>query len=91
MVRSAEERERLVRESLELPGFSTLNESAARIRMEVNAAMFARILARMTAPEVLRTNRLLEVVGAVRYRAATTCTGRSGSSGARSARSRCCG
>jgi hypothetical protein len=32
--------------------------------MEVNAGMFARILARMTAPEVLRTNRLLEVVRA---------------------------
>ena len=36
----------LVRESLELPGFSTLDESAARIRAEVNAGMFARILAR---------------------------------------------
>ena len=29
----------LVRESLELPGFSTLNEIAARVRAEVNAGM----------------------------------------------------
>jgi uncharacterized protein (DUF1501 family) len=51
----------LVRESLELPGFSTLNEIAARVRAEVNAGMFARILARMTQGEVLRVDRLLEV------------------------------
>jgi TnpA family transposase len=54
----------LVRESLELPGFSTLDGSAARIRAEVNAGMFARILARMAQPDVLRINGLLEVVGA---------------------------
>jgi TnpA family transposase len=53
----------LVREGLELPGFSTLDEIAARVRAEVNLGMFARILARMTQPEVLRVNRLLEVVG----------------------------
>jgi hypothetical protein len=51
----------LVRESLELPGFSTLNEIAARVRAEVNAGIFARILARMTQGEVLRVDRLLEV------------------------------
>ena len=54
----------LVRESLELPGFSTLNEIAARVRAEVNAGMFSGIVARMTQPEVLRANRLLEVAGA---------------------------
>ena len=51
----------LVRESLELPGFSTLDEIAARVRAEVNAGMFAGILARVSQPEVLRTGRLLEV------------------------------
>ena len=51
----------LVRESPELPGFSTLNEIAARVRTEVNAGTFARILARMTQGEVLRVDRLLEV------------------------------
>jgi hypothetical protein len=53
----------LVRESLELPGFSTLNETAARIRAEVNQAMFDRILARMGQLDVQRINALLEVVG----------------------------
>jgi TnpA family transposase len=56
--------ELLVRESLELPGFSTLNEMAARVRAEVNAGMFAGILARMSQGEVLRINGLLEAVGA---------------------------
>ena len=55
--------ELLVREGLELPGFSTLNEIAARVRAEINSGMFARILARMTQPEILRVNRLLEVAG----------------------------
>jgi hypothetical protein len=54
----------LVRESLELPGFSTLNEMAARVRAEINAGMFAEILARVSQSEVLRINGLLEVVGA---------------------------
>ena len=53
-----------VRESLELPGFSTLNEIAACICAEVNRGMFDRILARMTQAEVLRINGLLEVMGA---------------------------
>ena len=53
----------LVREGLELPGFSTLDGIAARVRAEVNAGMFSRIVARMRQPEVLRVNRLLEVVG----------------------------
>ena len=50
--------ELLVREGLELPGFSTLNEIAARVRAEINSGMFARILARMTQPEILRVNRI---------------------------------
>jgi hypothetical protein len=54
----------LVREGLELPGFSTLDETAARVRAEVNGGMFAGILARMTQAEVLRVNRLLELVEA---------------------------
>jgi len=32
----------LVKSSLELPGFATLDELAARIRQDVNAAMFER-------------------------------------------------
>jgi Domain of unknown function (DUF4158) len=59
----------LVREALELPGFSTLNEMAARVRAKVNEGMFAGILARMSQGEVLRINGLLEVVG---------CPGRAG-------------
>jgi TnpA family transposase len=50
----------LVREGLELPGFSTLNEIAGRVRAEVNRGMFSAIVARMTQPEVLRANNLLE-------------------------------
>ncbi len=53
-----------VREGLELPGFSTLNEIAARVRADVNAGMFAGILARMSPHEVRRINGLLEVAGA---------------------------
>jgi len=53
----------MVRESLELPAFSTLNEIAARVRAEVNAAMFAQVVTRMTPGEVLRVNGLLEVLG----------------------------
>jgi TnpA family transposase len=51
----------VVRESLELPGFSTLDEIAARVRAEVNAGMFAGILARMTPHEIRRINGLLDV------------------------------
>jgi hypothetical protein len=52
----------LVREGLELPGFSTLDGIAARLRAEVNAGMFSQVVARMRQPEVLRVNRLLDVV-----------------------------
>ena len=37
--------ERLVEASLELPAFSTLDEMAASIRAEVNAGIFAGIVA----------------------------------------------
>jgi hypothetical protein len=39
--------ERLVQASLELPGFSTLDEMASRIRAEVNAAIFQMIGSRL--------------------------------------------
>jgi Domain of unknown function (DUF4158) len=52
----------LVREGLELPGFSTLDGIAARVRAEVNAGMLSGIVARMRQPEVLRVNNLLDVV-----------------------------
>jgi hypothetical protein len=52
----------LVRERLELPGFSTLDEIAGRVRAEVNRGMLSGIVARMSQPEVLRANGLLEQV-----------------------------
>jgi hypothetical protein len=42
--------ELLVKESLELPGYSTLDELASRIRNEMNTAIFERIVARMACP-----------------------------------------
>jgi Domain of unknown function (DUF4158) len=42
--------EMLVKESLELPAFSTLDEIASRIRREVNMAMFERIAGRIGLP-----------------------------------------
>jgi hypothetical protein len=41
--------EELIRAGLELPAFSTLDEMASRIRLEVNRAIFDQILARMTS------------------------------------------
>ncbi|MGH9070759.1 MAG: hypothetical protein ACRDX8_06235, partial [Acidimicrobiales bacterium] len=58
--------EALVRASLELPGFSTLNEMAAQIRAEVNTAIFETIESRMSAHDATRLNALLEVVVASR-------------------------
>ena len=55
--------ELLVKESLELPGYSTLDELASRIRNEVNTAIFERIVARMALPDRLRLEALLEVAG----------------------------
>src|SRR5450755_2989312 len=55
--------ELLVKDSLELPGFSTLDRMAAAIRAEVNAALFETITGRMTPLEVRRLGGLLEVAG----------------------------
>jgi len=55
--------EMLVKASLELPGYSTLDELAARIRNEVNTAIFERIVARMALPDRFRLEGLLEVGG----------------------------
>ena len=55
--------ELLVKESLELPGFSTLDRMAAAIRAEVNAALFETITGRMTPLEARRLGGLLEVAG----------------------------
>ena len=55
--------ELLVKESLELPGYSTLDEMATRIRHEVNTAIFARIVGRMTETERAGVDALLHVGG----------------------------
>ena len=43
--------EMLVKESLELPAFSTLDAMAGRIRREVNTAMFERVASRIGLPD----------------------------------------
>jgi len=53
----------LVKASLELPGFSTLDVMAGRIRREVNTAMFERIADRIGLPDRVGLESLLEVVG----------------------------
>jgi hypothetical protein len=55
--------EMLVRASLELPGFPTLDRMTSRIRSEVNTAMFERIVSRIPLPDRLRLEALLEVIG----------------------------
>jgi hypothetical protein len=55
--------EMLVKESLELPAFSTLDEIASRIRREVNTAMFGRIAGRIGLPDRVGLEASLEVVG----------------------------
>lgn len=55
--------EMLVKESLELPAFSTLDEMAGRIRREVNTAMFERIDSRIGLPDRVGLENLLEVAG----------------------------
>ena len=56
--------ERLVEASLELPGFSTLDEMAATIRAEVNAGIFAGIVPRMGPDGRQRAQGLLDDGGA---------------------------
>ena len=55
--------EMLVKESLELPAFSTLDAMAGRIRREVNTAMFERVASRIGLPERVGLEALLEVAG----------------------------
>lgn len=54
--------EELIRAGYELPAFRTLDEMASRIRLDVNRAIFDRILTRMTAADRDRLERLLDVV-----------------------------
>jgi TnpA family transposase len=55
--------EMLVKSSLELPGFPTLDELAARIRHDVNSAMFERVGARIALPDRIALEDLLDVAG----------------------------
>lgn len=55
--------ELLVKSSLELPGFATLDELASRIRHDVNTAMFERIGARIALPDRVALEDLLDVAG----------------------------
>ncbi|MGI8429765.1 MAG: Tn3 family transposase, partial [Solirubrobacteraceae bacterium] len=55
--------EMLVKASLELPAYSTLDEIAGRIRHAVNTAMFERIDGRVGLPDRVRLEDLLEVTG----------------------------
>jgi Domain of unknown function (DUF4158) len=58
--------ELLVKESLELPGFWTLDRMASEIRLDVNTALFEQITGRMTELEARRINTLLKVTGGSR-------------------------
>lgn len=53
--------DRLVEASLELPGFSTLDEMATRIRAEVNTALFTRITEKMGEQGRARLQALVTV------------------------------
>lgn len=55
--------EMLVKASLELPAYSTLSHMASRIRSEVNAAIFDRIVSRISLPDRVELDALLEVTG----------------------------
>jgi hypothetical protein len=56
--------EMLVKESLELPAFSTLDEISSRIRREVNTGMFEQIDGRIGLPDRVGLKSLLDVSGA---------------------------
>jgi hypothetical protein len=58
--------EELVRGRYELPGYTTLDELAARVRAEVNTELFATIGARLTGTDRAGLERLLEVDPATR-------------------------
>jgi hypothetical protein len=53
--------EELIRARCELPGYTTLDELAARIRAEVNGAIFRGIGERMSSAERARLDGLLDV------------------------------
>jgi hypothetical protein len=55
--------EMLVKASLELPAFSTVDEIASRVRGEVNTGMFERVAGRIGLPDRVGLENLLEVVG----------------------------
>jgi hypothetical protein len=55
--------EMLVKASLELPAFATLDEIASRIRREVNPAIFEQVARRIALPDRVRLDALLDVVG----------------------------
>jgi TnpA family transposase len=56
--------ELVVKASLELPAFSTLDELASRVRREVNTGMFERVAGRIALPDRVGLENLLDVVGA---------------------------
>ncbi len=58
--------ELLVKATLELPAFSTLNRMESRIRSEVNTAIFEGVVNRMASVDVAAVNALLDVVGPLR-------------------------
>ena len=55
--------ELLVKASLELPAFSTVDELASRVRREVNTDMFERVAGRIALPDRVGLENLLDVVG----------------------------
>ncbi len=55
--------ELLVKASLELPAFSTLDEIASRVRLEVNTGVFERVAGRIALPDRVGLEKLLDVVG----------------------------
>ena len=55
--------EMLVKASLELPAFSTLDEIASRVRLEVNTDIFKRVAGRIALPDRVGLENLLDVVG----------------------------
>jgi Tn3 transposase DDE domain/Domain of unknown function (DUF4158) len=55
--------ELLVKASLELPAFSTVDELASRVRREVNTGMFERVAGRIALPDRVGLENLLDVVG----------------------------
>ena len=53
----------LVKASLELPGFPTLDELAARVRHDVNTTMFERVGTRIALPDRIAIEGLLDIDG----------------------------